>query len=116
SRSKLRAISRGHWRSLGSQARRSTRTYLFQILRVEPGAARDWLRPVHPMTATAPSLSTEEQEQLQQTIEMFEVIVQASPQDCQSLEILKDAYNRLGRAGEAMASARRLADTYRDLG
>lgn len=68
------------------------------------------------MTATAPSLSTEEQEQLQQTIEMFEVIVQASPQDSQSLEILKDAYNRLGRIAEAMTAARRLADTYRDLG
>ena len=68
------------------------------------------------MTATAPSLSSEEQEQLQQTIEMFEVIVQASPQDCQSLEILKDAYNRLGRMPEAMQTTRRLADTYRDLG
>src|SRR3954470_5779505 len=68
------------------------------------------------MTATAPTLSSEEQEQLQQTIEMFEVIVQASPQDCQSLEILKDAYNRLGRQPEAMQTTRRLADTYRDLG
>jgi hypothetical protein len=68
------------------------------------------------MTATAPTLSGEEQEQLQQTIEMFEVIVQASPQDCQSLEILKDAYNRLGRQPEAMQTTRRLADTYRDLG
>jgi tetratricopeptide (TPR) repeat protein len=68
------------------------------------------------MTATAPTLSSEEQEQLQQTIEMFEVIVQASPQDCQSLEILKDAYNRLGRTAEAMQTTRRLADTYRDLG
>jgi tetratricopeptide (TPR) repeat protein len=68
------------------------------------------------MTATAPTLSSEEQEQLQQTIEMFEVIVQASPQDCQSLEILKDAYNRLGRLPDAMQTTRRLADTYRDLG
>ncbi len=68
------------------------------------------------MIATAPTLSSEEQEQLQQTIEMFEVIVQASPQDCQSLEILKDAYNRLGRLPEAMQTTRRLADTYRDLG
>src|SRR4051812_2446266 len=68
------------------------------------------------MTATAPNLSSEEQEQLQQTIEMFEVIVQASPQDSQSLEILKDAYNRLGRQAEAMVTTRRLADTYRELG
>src|SRR4051794_21198813 len=69
-----------------------------------------------PMTVTAPTLSSEEQEQLQQTIEMFEVIVQASPQDCQSLEILKDAYSRLGRMPEAIATTRRLADTYRDMG
>ena len=37
---------------------------------------------------------------------MFEVIVQASPQDTQSLEILKDAYTRLGRhAGGAHGRA-----------
>ena len=49
------------------------------------------------MNATPVMISPEEQEQLQQTVEMFEVIVQASPQDCQSMEILKDAYvtNRL---------------------
>lgn len=61
-------------------------------------------------------ISSEEQEQLQQTIEMFEVIVQASPQDSQSMEILKDAYFKLGKSGEALATARRLADTYFDLG
>jgi tetratricopeptide (TPR) repeat protein len=66
-------------------------------------------------SASPPTLSSEEQEQLQQTIEMFEVIVQASPQDTQSLEILKDAYQRLGRS-EGAAISRRLADTYRDLG
>jgi tetratricopeptide (TPR) repeat protein len=68
------------------------------------------------MTVSPPSLSSEEQEQLQQTIEMFEVIVQASPQDCQSLEILKDAYARLGKQTESLSVARRLADTYRELG
>jgi hypothetical protein len=41
--------------------------------------------------------------------------VQASPQDTQSLEILKDAYNRLGRP-EGNQVSRRLADTYRELG
>src|SRR4051812_25615172 len=66
-------------------------------------------------SVSPPSLSSEEQEQLQQTIEMFEVIVQASPQDTQSLEILKDAYNRLGRPEGAQVS-RRLAETYRELG
>src|SRR3954452_17677652 len=68
------------------------------------------------MTVTAPTLSSEEQEQLQQTIEMFEVIVQASPQDCQSMEILKDAYGRLGREPEAVAITRRLAETYVEMG
>jgi len=67
------------------------------------------------MSASLTSLSSEEQEQLQQTIEMFEVIVQASPQDTQSLEILKDAYQKLGRS-EAPTIARRLADTYKELG
>ncbi len=61
-------------------------------------------------------ISTEEQEQLQQTIEMFEVIVQASPQDCQSMEILKDAYNRLGKTVEGMGIAKKLAETYVELG
>jgi tetratricopeptide (TPR) repeat protein len=67
------------------------------------------------MSVSPTALSSEEQEQLQQTIEMFEVIVQASPQDTQSLEILKDAYNRLGRP-EGNEVSRRLADTYRELG
>lgn len=67
------------------------------------------------LTVSTTSLSAEEQEQLQQTIEMFEVIVQASPQDTQSLEILKDAYTRLGKP-ESLTVARRLADTYRELG
>lgn len=68
------------------------------------------------MIASPPSLSSEEQEQLLQTIEMFEVIVQASPQDCQSLEILKDAYARLGKLPEALGTARKLAHSYSELG
>lgn len=68
------------------------------------------------MNSSQPALTSEEQEQLLQTIEMFEVIVQASPQDCQSMEILKDAYSRLGRQSEALAISRRLADSYVDLG
>lgn len=62
------------------------------------------------------SLSSEEQEQLAQTIEMFEVIVQASPQDTQSMEILKDAYLRLGRQSEALGISKRLAATFVELG
>ena len=60
-------------------------------------------------------LSAEEQEQLQQTIEMFDVITQANPQDTQSLEILKEAYFKLGNAKEGVAVSRKLADTYMEL-
>ena len=70
------------------------------------------------MTAAAspnPTISTEEQEQIRQTIEMFEVITQANPQDTQSLEILKEAYGRVGQQKESLAVSRRLADTYMEL-
>src|ERR1700753_3791996 len=65
---------------------------------------------------SSPSLSTEEQEQILQTIEMFEVITQANPQDCQSLDILKDAYQRVGKQREALLVARKLGDVYVILG
>ena len=65
---------------------------------------------------STPSLSSEEQEQILQTIEMFEVITQANPQDCKSLDILKDAYQRVGKHAEALAASRKLADTYVELG
>ncbi len=68
------------------------------------------------MNSSPPALTSEEQEQLLQTIEMFEVIVQASPQDCQSMEILKDAYYKLDRQADALIISRRLADSYVELG
>ena len=58
------------------------------------------------------NVSTEEQEQILQTIEMFEVITQTNPDDCQSLEILKEAYWKLGKQVEALAVTRKLADAY----
>lgn len=61
-------------------------------------------------------VSSEEQEQILQTIEMFEVITQANPQDCQSLEILKEAYWKIGRQRDSIAVTRKLADTYMNLG
>ncbi len=67
------------------------------------------------MTPSPPTLSAEEQEQLLQTIEMFEVIVQANPHDCQSMEILKDAYQKIGRQEETIAMSRKLAETYATL-
>ena len=67
------------------------------------------------MTPSQSTLSAEEQEQLLQTIEMFEVIVQANPHDCQSMEILKDAYQKIGRQEETLAMSRKLAETYATL-
>ncbi|MGB8353505.1 MAG: hypothetical protein WCD79_06435 [Chthoniobacteraceae bacterium] len=58
------------------------------------------------------NVSTEEQEQILQTIEMFEVITQTNPDDCQSLEILKEAYWKLGKQVEALSVTRKLADAY----
>jgi tetratricopeptide (TPR) repeat protein len=64
------------------------------------------------MTAT----STDDEAQLKQTIEMFEVIVQSQPNDCQSLEILKEAYKKLGREPEVLATSKRIANAYMQLG
>src|SRR6266853_2313276 len=68
------------------------------------------------MSVETLSISQEEQEQIRQTIEMFEVITQANPNDCQSLEILKDAYQRIGQLPEMLKVARQLAETYVQLG
>ena len=65
---------------------------------------------------TAQSVTNEELDQILQTIEMFEVILQSNGEDCQSMEILKEAYWKLGRQKEALAITRRLADTYFSLG
>ena len=51
-----------------------------------------------------------------QTIEMFGVIVQSSPNDAQSLEILKDAFVRIGQLTEAMDAARKLAEIFTNTG
>lgn len=67
-------------------------------------------------TSNSQPLSTEEQEQLRQTIEMFEVITQANPHDTQSLEILKEAYSKCGQSGDSLKVGRRLADTHMELG
>lgn len=51
-----------------------------------------------------------------QTIEMFEVITQSQPQDYQSLEILKEAYFKLGRQKEVVNTSKRIAEAYVQLG
>jgi hypothetical protein len=57
-----------------------------------------------------------DQSQLEQTIEMFEVITQSQPHDYQSLEILKEAYAKLGREPEAVATSKRIAEAYVQMG
>ena len=61
--------------------------------------------------ATA-TLNPGEEAQLQQTIEMFEVIVQSQPADTQSLEILKEAYSKLGREDDVVHTSKRIAQAY----
>jgi tetratricopeptide (TPR) repeat protein len=57
-----------------------------------------------------------EEAQLLQTIEMFEVIVQSQPNDCQSLEILKEAYSKLGREQDLINTSKRIAQAYMQQG
>ncbi len=58
------------------------------------------------------TLPEEEHNQIVQTIEMFEAITQTQPEDYQSLEILKEAYEKLGRHDEALRVLRKLAEAY----
>jgi len=62
------------------------------------------------------TLSPSEEAQLGQTIEMFEVITQSQPQDYQSLEILKEAYSKLGRHKEVISTSKRIAQAYVQMG
>jgi hypothetical protein len=64
----------------------------------------------------ATALTPNEEAQLLQTIEMFEVITHSQPMDCQSLEILKEAYSKLGRESDVVGTAKRIAQAYVQLG
>src|SRR5688572_2504707 len=64
----------------------------------------------------AGTLTANEEAQLLQTIEMFEVITQSQPMDTQSLEILKEAYSKLNREGELVNTSKRIAEAYVQLG
>jgi len=61
-------------------------------------------------------LTQAEEAQLKQTIEMFEVIVSSQPNDCQSLEILKEAYTKLGREADVIRISKRIAESYTEMG
>jgi tetratricopeptide (TPR) repeat protein len=61
-------------------------------------------------------LSDQDHKQIVQTIEMFEVITQTQPDDYQSLEILKEAYRKVGRNADSLRTSRRLAEAYFNAG
>lgn len=61
-------------------------------------------------------LGPNEAAQLAQTIEMFELITQSQPYDYQSLEILKEAYSKLGRQEDVIRTSKRIAKAYMHLG
>ncbi|HEX3627958.1 MAG TPA: tetratricopeptide repeat protein, partial [Verrucomicrobiae bacterium] len=62
------------------------------------------------------TLTPGEEAQLAQTIEMFEVITESQPSDYQSLEILKEAYSKLGREQEVVKTSKRIAQAYVQMG
>jgi len=62
------------------------------------------------------TLSPGEEAQLQQTIEMFRVITQSQPLDYQSLEILKEAFMKLGMQKDVVETSKRIAEAYVQLG
>src|SRR5208283_1049113 len=62
------------------------------------------------------TLNPSEEAQLRQTIEMFEVITQSQPHDYQSLEILKEAYLKLGLENDVIQTSKRIAQAYVQLG
>ncbi len=62
------------------------------------------------------TLSDQERSQILQTIEMFEVITQTQQDDYQSLEILKVAYQKLGKSDDSLRVSRRLAEAYNNVG
>ena len=64
----------------------------------------------------AATLTPAEQAQLRQTIDMFQVIVESTPLDYQSLEILKEAYLKLGMQQEAVNTSKKIAEAYVQLG
>ena len=64
----------------------------------------------------ATKISEEETSQILRTVEMFEAITESQPDDSQSLEILKEAYNKLDRQADSLRISRKLADAYVQLG
>lgn len=70
--------------------------------------------PQDPMAKSKRSIA--ENEQLLQTVQMFEVIADTQPNDVQSLEILKEAYINLERDADAAKVSKKIAHAYVHLG
>lgn len=62
------------------------------------------------------SISEDEIQQLLRTVEMFEAITESQPEDYQSWEILKEAYNKLGRREDSLRASKKLAQAHITLG
>jgi hypothetical protein len=60
--------------------------------------------------------SPEDNREILQTIDMFEVITRTQPDDYQSLEILKEAYTKVGRQDDAFRTSRKIAEAYFNVG
>jgi tetratricopeptide (TPR) repeat protein len=60
----------------------------------------------------ASQITEEENQQLLRTVEMFEAITESQPDDYQSLEILKEAYGKLGRKDDSLTASKKLAKVY----
>jgi len=58
----------------------------------------------------------QEDPKLLETVQMFEVITAANPDDYQSMEILKEAYSKLGREKDAIEASKKIAKIYVRLG
>lgn len=59
------------------------------------------------------NLSPDEEEQLRDTIEMFEMITQTQPDDYQSLIILKEAYLKIDEEADTLRISKMLAEAYK---
>lgn len=64
----------------------------------------------------ASKINEEEAQQLLRTVEMFEAIVESQPADYQSLEILKETYNKLSRQPDSQRVSKQLAGVYAGVG
>jgi len=86
--------------------------------RLKIGAASLFLTAIDtPLSISlAENLTPEDRAELLLTVETLKMFTEANPDDDQSLEILKDAYWKLGDQEEALAVTRRLADTYLRMG